>query len=172
MNTTENLIKATLCYIMDGPPGHESVLLACKEPTPKAVMFGIANLWNTWGGENEEGETVLETCVRELFAESTLIVDPKDLVEVSRITYDNNGKVKVLVHSFVATKYKGAPRESNEMKSPKWYPIRMIPYDQMCAGDRFVLPVIMSGRKVEGTIYYNAKREVSLSELRLVTAFD
>ncbi len=171
MSSQTKPIVATLCYLIEIRGGKQKILLARKARTPKAVKYGIANRLNGYGGHKEDGETVRRCCIRELRAESGIAVESRNLKEVARITYDNNGDTQVLVHVFKATKHKGEPRNSNEMTDPRWYSTENIPYDQMPSGDKLVLPHIIKGEKVEGLIRYDENRNITDYEIHLVDDF-
>lgn len=168
MSTIKNIKIATLCYVTKLRKGRRHVLLARKAATKKAVKYKIANMLNGYGGHREPGESVEEACVRELRDESGIIVSMDHLEEMARITYDNNGVTRVLVHVFMACEYEGDPKDSDEMTDPRWYPIDEIPYAEMPKGDRLVIPHIMRGDKVEGTIWYDGDGRIHAEDIEIV----
>jgi hypothetical protein len=57
------------------------------------------------------------------------------------------------VHLFLVKKWKGEPKESEEM-APKWFKFNEIPYDQMWDDDKFCLPHILKGEKIEADFIF------------------
>ncbi len=49
---------------------------------------------------------------------------------------------------YLATKWEGTPKETEEM-IPKWFNIANIPYDEMFPDDRYWLPLILAGQKID-----------------------
>ena len=133
---------------------------------PTHVLLGMkkrgfgAGKWNGFGGKVEKnGETILEGAVRELREEAGVVATdmtrrgmlefemlPKD--DADRTAGDKmlarGGVSTVLeVHVFTATKWKGEPAESEEMR-PKWFPVADVPLDNMWTDDVHWLPTLLA----------------------------
>ena len=93
--------------------------------------------YNGFGGKIEPGETARDAAVREVTEESGLVVAPDDLIPAGRVTFffparpDFDHDVAL----FVATRWDGEPRETEEM-APEWFPIRSLPFAMHVAGRR------------------------------------
>ena len=131
-------LETTLLYLRKD----DEILLAKKKR-------GFAkDKYNGAGGKIEYGETPEEAMIRESQEEIAII--PIDYEKVGTIEYDEYYKGKreeILVHVFISTKWKGEPKESEEM-SPKWFNINNLPYKEMIGDDPYWLPTVLEGKKV------------------------
>lgn len=121
---------------------NDEILLAMKKRG-----FGIGK-YNGIGGKIEKGETAEAAMIRE--AQEEILVTPTkyDKVGVVEfIEFYKGKKQNVAFHLFIATKWNGEPQESEEM-NPKWFKINEIPYNQMFEDDRYWLPMILEGKKI------------------------
>lgn len=116
--------------------------------------FGEGN-WNGFGGKVEEGETMLESVVREVREESGVEVAEDALEEVACIEFHFEDGKHLEVHTYFACVWKGEPIETEEMK-PEWFSFDAIPYDAMWADDIHWLPRVLKGEKVQGVVYFSA----------------
>ena len=57
------------------------------------------------------------------------------------------------VHTFFVRRWIGEPKESEEMR-PQWFPMSAIPYDSMWPADRHWLPLVLSGKKITGVVFF------------------
>lgn len=142
--------QATNCILI-APDG--KILLSMKK---RGFGFGK---WNGAGGKVHEGETVIETAIREIKEEIGVSVEESDLVKVAEIEYANDDPDwGSFVHVFITRKWQGEPSESEEMR-PKWFGVNEIPYSQ--AWDDLVvwLPRVLNGEKLKGTFIYKSDGE-------------
>ena len=58
------------------------------------------------------------------------------------------------VHTYLISKWKGDPRESEEVK-PIWFNIKNIPYDKMWADAPFWIPLVLRGEKLIADFIFN-----------------
>lgn len=127
----------------------DEILLAMKKRG-----FG-AEKYNGIGGKIEENETPETAMIRE--TQEEILITPIEYEKVGRIQfieYYKQEKVDMTFHLFLATKWKGDPQETEEMK-PEWFSIKQIPYDNMFEDDRYWLPYILKGKKVKGFFEYD-----------------
>ena len=111
--------------------------------------------WNGFGGKIEEGETMRQCGARELFEECGLAALPEDLEMVGDLYFHQPSKPE-WSHGgivYLARRWEGAPSLSDEME-PRWFMPENFPYEEMWMADKVWLPLIFSGRKIRGTIYF------------------
>ena len=133
-----NKIETTLCLLRK----EGEILLAVKKRG-----FGAGN-YNGVGGKLEQGETPEEAMIRE--TQEEISVTPTEYEKVGVVEFDEfykGNKEKVLFHLYVATKWDGEPTESEEME-PHWFNIANIPYDKMFPDDKYWMPLILEGKKI------------------------
>ena len=103
----ESMGQATLCFLTR----NNEVLLGMKK---RAFAEGK---WNGYGGKQKEGETILETAVREFQEEAE--ITPRSLIQSAVIDcHHPNWSQRVVV--YVGTGG-GTPVETEEMR-PRWFP--------------------------------------------------
>ncbi len=111
--------------------------------------------WNGFGGKIEEGETMRECVARELFEECGLIVPPSSL-EMAGDLYFHQPSDPRWSHAgivYFAKGWQGTPHLSDEME-PRWFDPSEFPYDEMWMADKVWLPLLLSGKKIRGIIYF------------------
>ena len=111
--------------------------------------------WNGFGGKIEDGETMAECAVRELFEECGLVASPSALEFVADIYFDlpsdpvwSHGGAVYFVRAWT-----GEPRASDEME-PRWFLPKDLPFDEMWEADRIWLPRLLSGERLRGTVRF------------------
>lgn len=149
----EKVLITTACFLMN--EGGE-VLLA-----KKARKIG-AGFWNGYGGKVKEGERIIEAAARELFEESGgVVVFPEHLEKIAIVdfyTKQKDGGIFVCqVHFFLAKKWKGEAKETDEMLNPTWF--RVFPLDEMMPADREWLPIALSGKKIIAKAMYGPEQK-------------
>ena len=113
--------------------------------------FGVGKL-NGFGGKLNEGESIVEAAVRELFEESGIEAVVDDLRKVAELDFFFPHSEKdwdQKVHVFTVENWKGEPVESEEM-SVEWHDFDKIPFDRMWDDDKHWLPKVLDGKKVKG----------------------
>ena len=130
--------QATLLFLLK----ENKILLAMKKRG-----FGQGR-WNGAGGKPKEGETVIETAIRETQEEIGVI--PKNISQVATLDFyfQNKPEWDQQVLVFITNDWEGDPSESEEMK-PQWFDIGKIPFESMWPDDPFWLPQILSGKKIQ-----------------------
>lgn len=142
------LLQATVCYPIRG----DEVLLARKM---KKIGAGC---WNGYGGGPENGESLPDTAVRELYEESGLIASASDIVKIAIMHFYNtktDGTVFVAeVHFYTVALWSGEIRSTAEMSDPTWFRRTHLPLDEMMPADRVFLPIALGGKKLIGSAHY------------------
>jgi len=132
------VIETTLCLFMKD----NKILLAKKKRG-----FGEGK-YNGIGGKLEPGETSEEAMIRE--CQEEVCVTPLEYEKVGYILFDEffrGEKKQVAFHLYISTKWKGDVVETEEM-APFWFDKDKIPYDKMFSDDKYWLPLILEGKKI------------------------
>lgn len=143
-------IETTLVYLKDD----DKILLSLKKRG-----FAEGKL-NGVGGKLKEGETI----------ENTVIRETKEEIDVDLIEYEKVGlidfieiykgeKENVVMHVYIASKWEGEPKESDEVK-PVWVDISNMPYDQMMPDDKYWLPQVLEGKKINAKFEFDENWEL------------
>ena len=137
--------QATLCVICN----EDEILLAMKKRG-----FGVGK-YNGFGGKVNPGETIEEAVVRELEEESGLCAKVEDVQKVAELDFYFPYKPEgdQTVHVYLVRKYSGVPHETDEMAF-EWFTRDTIPYDRMWDDDKYWLPLVLAGKKVEATFIF------------------
>jgi 8-oxo-dGTP diphosphatase len=133
--------QATICFPMRGA----KILLGMKKRG-----FG-AGKWNGFGGKVQDGESIEAAAARELAEESGLIAAPADFENVARIRFFETNTPIFDDTVFFLRKWEGVEKETEEMR-PQWFDV--LPYDAMWAADRLWIPLLLAGKKIDGTVRF------------------
>jgi len=135
--------QATLCFLIRRGAS-DTVLLGLKKRG-----FG-RDKYNGFGGKIEPGEDARQAVAREIAEEAGLTVRTEDLLPAGRVTFffPANPSFDHAVTLFVATAWRGEPRESEEMR-PVWFPVDDLPLHRMWQDDAQWLPLVLAGRSIE-----------------------
>lgn len=143
-------METTLCLLRR----NEEILLAMKKRG-----FGEGK-YNGVGGKIEGTETPEAAMLRETKEE--IGVTPIQYEKVGVVSFDEfykDEKVNLIFHLYMVTEWEGTPAESEEMQ-PKWFSIDSIPYNQMFPDDKYWLPLILEGKKIDA--YFDFDEEWNL----------
>lgn len=112
--------------------------------------------WNGFGGKRNEGETMVESAIREIQEEAGII--PTDMEEVGIIDF-----IIFETYIYVFSEFTGEPQETEEME-PRWFKTGELPYDKMWEGDKIWFPLVLDGKKFDGVFIFEDKdlRECSI----------
>ena len=113
--------------------------------------FGVGKL-NGFGGKLNEGESIVEAAVRELFEEVGIEALADDLKKVAELTFlfpHAEEDWDQVVHVYSVDKWSGEPSESEEM-SCEWHDFDKVPFERMWEDDQHWLPRVLAGDKVRG----------------------
>ncbi len=146
--------QATLCFLVDSNNGKPKVLLGMKKRG-----FGKGK-WNGFGGKPAENESIEQAALRELKEEAIVETTEKELQKMAEIDFVFSGKPdwNQLVHVFVAKKWTGIPKETEEMK-PQWFETKKIPFHQMWQDDLHWLPIVLNGKKIKAAFLFKEDNE-------------
>lgn len=131
-------METTLCLLRRD----NEILLAMKKRG-----FGEGR-YNGVGGKIEGTETPEEAMLRE--TEEEIGVTPVTYEKVGVVSFDEfykGEKTNLTFHLYTVTEWDGIPTESEEMK-PNWFSLDSIPYNQMFPDDKYWLPLILEGKKI------------------------
>ena len=138
--------NVTLCFLIRD----DEICLAMKKRG-----FGMGK-WNGIGGKVEDGETIEEAAIRELYEEINVKTNITNLEKIGNIKFYFNDKPdwNQRMHIYFINQWQGDPKESEEM-APKWYKKNQIPYESMWVDDPHWLPQVLDGKKIEAEFYFN-----------------
>ncbi len=134
--------ELTLVYLVT----EDKICLALKKRG-----FGEGN-YNGYGGKLEEGETILQGAIREVYEESLVEVLETDLKKVADIVFHFSDH-SIRVHTYFVYAWKGKPQETEEMK-PFWFSFAAIPYEKMWADDIHWMPRVFAGERLVGEVTF------------------
>lgn len=113
--------------------------------------FGVGN-WNGTGGKIESGESVEGAAKRE--AKEEFGVELNEVIDMGETMFVFKDGLEIHCHIFVCKDWTGEPIEGEEM-APKWFNIDELPLESMWSTDISWLPVVLKGKRVSGTYYFN-----------------
>jgi len=123
--------------------------------------------WNGTGGKVKDGEEIMEAAVRE--TEEEIGIKAIDLEKVAKLDFHFPYKKEwdQSVHVFLIKSWEGDPTESEEMM-PKWFNLKEIPYNDMWDDDKFWLPQVISGKKLEAKFTFKEGEEIIDKNIKLI----
>ncbi len=153
----------TLCFLVKG----NEVLLAVKKRTLSGFDVAVGK-WNGVGGKVDAGETIEAAAVREISEEIGVQTAEQNLEKVGNIEFyfKDNPDWNQHMHIFLVRDWQGEPKETEEMM-PKWYSCNEIPLDAMWPDDKYWLPGVLAGKKVEGKFsFINEGKNIDEFDIR------
>ena len=149
-------IKTTLCYLIKD----NCYLLLYRNKKPNDMNEGK---WLGVGGHVEEGESIDEAAIREVFEESGLIV--KSLKCAGEVLFVNDD-YEEMMYVYKTDDFQGEVKECNEGVL-KWVPIKDVYNLPMWEGDRAFLPLLEEdGPYFRFKIRYHQSELVSVEKLK------
>lgn len=150
-------INASLCHLVRG----RRLLL-------KLANAGISKgKWNGPGGKFERGETPTQNVIREVEEETSLcLVDPEYCGKIE-FYMNGRGSLDYLVHIFLAKRFSGRARSSEEGRV-RWFDLDEIPYEKMWDDDRYWLPLVLKGTKLNARFFYD-KQNIHVTNYEIST---
>lgn len=136
--------QLTLCI----PIKDDKVLLGMKKRG-----FG-AGRWNGFGGKMDEGETIEQATLRELYEEAGIKDGILSKVGILDFSFRNGEKEILEVHIFKLTNFKEEPQETEEMR-PQWFYFNEIPFSQMWSDDKYWFPLLLNSKLFEGEFLFD-----------------
>lgn len=118
--------------------------------------------WNGYGGKKEEtDETIEDAAIRELEQESDVFAEKGNLIPAGHVYFfwpGNESEVADMeVFFYFIEVWTNDPKEGDEMGPPQFFSPDTIPYDYMMAGDKVLIPKMLEGQYVEGSLYLGKK---------------
>ncbi len=127
--------------------------------------FGFGK-WNGVGGKVEEKETPEEAMIRE--TQEEISVTPIEYEKIGIIRFVEYIKEELTtndMHLYIATKWQGVPKESEEMQ-PKWFSINNLPWEEMFSDDKYWLPLVLKGKKLDAFFEYDKNWNLQKQEVK------
>ena len=127
--------------------------------------------YNGVGGNIENGETVEQARIRETWEE--INVTPREYEKVAIIEFDEfykGNKENVVFHLYLINEWDGEPSETEEMK-PSWFEIDKMPYDKMFPDDKYWMPYILDGKKINAYFEFDKEWNVVTKRIEEVEKF-
>lgn len=145
----------TLCFPVDAAG---RILLGRKKRG-----FGVSK-WNGFGGKLEKGETFRQCAVRELWEETGLQAKGEDLELVGLLDFRFLAAPELnhLGYVYFVRSYEGIITETEEME-PKWFSAESLPYEQMWKGDKTWIPLLLTGKRIKGTVTFSEDNDTVYS---------
>ena len=148
----KTLIIANVNFLMD--EGDNKVWLA-----KKTRKIGIG-LFNGYGGKVDHcDKNLIASSKREIRQECGVRTSVKNFEKVAIVDfYDNKidrSVIIIRVHAYLVRNWKGIPRETEEMAEPKLFNKNRLPLKKMMEADKEWVPLIMQGKKLIATYYYD-----------------
>jgi 8-oxo-dGTP pyrophosphatase MutT (NUDIX family) len=152
--------EATLCLLVK----NNEILLAMKKRG-----FGIGK-WNGAGGkfDKEKGDrSIVGTAIRETQEEIGVRINNPEKVALLRFRFPYKEEWDQDVHVFLARNWEGEPGETEEM-SPKWFKTSEIPYEKMWDDDKFWVPSVLAGKKLEADFIFREGEIISKHNINFI----
>jgi 8-oxo-dGTP pyrophosphatase MutT (NUDIX family) len=115
-----------------------------------------AGLYNGYGGKVDQGETIEESLVREVFEESGLVLTDFEKMGVLQL---ETPEFYNEMHIFSSKNFTGDLRGTAEME-PEWFLPEDLPYDEMWQSDPFWYPYFLSGERFIGRVVFDENHQV------------
>jgi 8-oxo-dGTP diphosphatase len=132
----------TLCFVVDSG----RVLLIEKKRGHGAGLI------NGPGGKLEAGETPLQCAIRETQEETCVL--PIEPQLQARFKFVDLVAAQWFGYIYVAHAHQGTARETAE-GAPLWVDLQALPFAQMWPDDRYWLPRLLAGEKLEGEFLFD-----------------
>lgn len=109
--------------------------------------------WNGVGGKPKDNETVEEAARRETLEEIGVEISVIDHVGTLEFHFLHNPDWDQQVLVYSTKVWSNEPGESEEM-APKWFDLNEIPFEEMWPDDKYWLPKVLEGKKIEAEFVF------------------
>lgn len=116
------------------------------------------NLWTGYYGSLPEGGPINEYIKDSLLNEVGIKCKNCEKSGILNFHFEEVGNF-LEMHIFNVRKFSGNIIENKNVKF-KWFKKDKIPYDKMWAEDKIWLPMLLEGKKFEGTVYFSNNRRL------------
>ena len=161
-----NIQQATVLFLVKRSSGKISeILLGMKKRG-----FG-AGKWNGIGGKFAAAvdKTINDTARRETREEIGVEVQNPQKVARLMFHFPHKPEWDQLVYAYLCEVWQGEPVETEEM-APQWFNVKDIPYKEMWWDDRFWLPDVLAGKKIQASFIFNEQEEITSQKLEIVSS--
>ena len=152
----EKIILANVNFLMEG----DNVWLAKKT---RRIGIGLLNGYG--GGVETYEKSIIDSSIREIREECGIETQTENFEKVAIIdfhdTKDDGSILIIRVYAYIVRGWKGIPKETEEMADPKPYNKNNLPLDQMMGADKKWVPLVMQGKKVIATFYYDSSYKLT-----------
>ena len=135
--------------------------------------FGMGK-WNGVGGKVKEDEKIIDAAIRETKEEIGVDIGKSlpagrqaEKVGILHFMFPYKSDWNQDVHLFLAKDWAGTPKESEEM-APKWFKFDEIPYGQMWDDDKFWLPRVLKGEKIEADFIFKEGEKIERHKIKIL----
>ena len=162
MNTTIQINGISVAY------GHKRVLSNIYLNIESGFIHGLI-------GPNGAGKSSLFKCILgqvkpsagEIFIYGEAAGKSLKKIAINKYFFIHNPTIDLEMHIFLCNKWKGVPKESEEMK-PRWFKVDKIPYKKMWDSDKYWIPLILKGKKLRCKSYVDDKDITIKREIKVV----
>lgn len=165
METLEAKTRATVVVLKKGDQFCLSRKKQSIHHNDGVALSGSFGTYNGYGGkeEPEDGGDMRVTAVRELFAESSVIAQKEDLIEIGRIFFfwkeSSLEKADMEVTFYLLETWTGEPKETAEMGPPEFFSLSRFPFQLMMPADEFLFSEMLRGKMLYGKVHSWKKKE-------------
>lgn len=159
---------ATVVFLRGGEVVRPHFYLAQKKQnihTNDGKTLPKSTMWNGYGGKWKPSDRgIYRTAIRELYEESGGVrVLRKDLFLGGKVKFFFPGNITnvwdMQVFFFWTYLYSKDPEETSEMGKPRLFSVLDAPYNEMLPADRFIIPAVISGRKIQGEVRFSKSED-------------
>jgi 8-oxo-dGTP diphosphatase len=167
------LLEATVCFLITYDTSQGYTLLLAK----KQKKIG-AGKWNGYGGGPEEGESMIEAAIRELYEETGrgIVAKRQDMEKVAVVdchnTKSDGSTFTCRVHFYFVHDWRGTIVDTDEMKDPHWFPFKHMPWKDMMPADEDWLTSVLRGKKIYAEAYLGPFQKEKIAETKITTVED
>lgn len=163
--------KATVAFLFNK---WGDICLARKKQAihhEKGVIEYSLGMYNGYGGKTEWFDFlfIVLTAARELYSEAKVFAFPWWFTKMARVYFylKKDGEIKPFmeVSFFFVKRWKGVPKEGNEMGKPRWFSLPEIPYYEMMPADKQLLKKMFTGDKFVAQVILEKGKEPEVALL-------